>query len=152
MIPSDTLLYSQIDAEPSCHQRGFTQQLMQGPTAKHQVHLRKSYRIWGEEQLWEPERPTLPCKNIKGTTDLGSWEHMKTESPTRDPLWDWSGPSEQVLQLCGFVFLWDSWQREWGLPLTLLPGSCILFLLTSFSLLKEELCRLADIHRRTPLF
>lgn len=92
---------------------------------------------YGEERLWEPERPTLPCKNIKGTTDLGSWEHMKTESPTRDHLWDWSGPSEQVLQLCGFVFLWDSWQRDWGLPLTLLPGSCILFLLTSFSLNKR---------------
>ena len=92
---------------------------------------------YGEERLWEPERPTLPCKNIKGTTDLGSWEHKETEPPTRDPLWDWSGPSEQVLQLCGFVFLWDSWKREWGLPLTLLPGFCILFLLTSFSLNKR---------------
>lgn len=64
-------------------------------------------------------------KNTKGkhteSTDLGSWAFTETELLTRELTWDWFGSSEHALQLCGLVFLWDSWQREQGLFLMLFP-------------------------------
>lgn len=47
----------------------------------------------------------------------------------------------QVLHLYGLVFLWHSWQREWGLPLTLLPA---LGTLSSCSVVLSSLVKLVS--------
>ena len=64
MIPNNNLLYSQIGAQPNCHQRGLTQQLMETDA---EIHRQSLDRAWGVPRKKMGDR-TVEAKEVKGNT------------------------------------------------------------------------------------
>jgi hypothetical protein len=75
MVPNDILLYSSIGISPSCHQRGFTQQLMETDTKTLSQTL---FRVLEdrEEGFYEPEGSRIAQENLQNQL---SWVHRGSQ-------------------------------------------------------------------------